>query len=102
MTIHFRTSLVKMSKRRFDWGHRTHCGKKFKRGSDSTTTTIKWVNCQPCLKKLIAKREKELDYLKWALNDQKKLGEVRLPKKKERKQCDDQRGNPALLEKFCS
>lgn len=77
MIIHFKTHHIRFKNKNDPWGHKTLCGKKFHRGSPKLTNALMWVSCQTCLGELIGKKEKEIDYLKWALNDRKKLGELR-------------------------
>lgn len=78
MTTHYATSFKKMSNKHGEWGKKTLCGKKFKVSSKNLTYSQKWVNCASCLEILLSKREKEIEYLRWAVSDLKTIGYRRL------------------------
>lgn len=71
---HIKTSMVKMSKKHGDWGFRTLCGLKFSRGHDKLTSAVRWAGCAECLAGVLEKREREVEYLKWAVNDLRETG----------------------------
>jgi len=63
--IHFKTTQIKMTRKKYDWGYRTLCGKKVRTG----TTSWRWVNCEVCIKQLINRERAKIEHLEWALRD---------------------------------